>query len=98
MKGYPVTEDDLENLSWIDAAAGICFAIASGSASQWFGLTKDVALSSGASPEKIAYYSGISVAALVAAIVSFAAGVALLFLRRGKIRRIKDRTVFEDER
>jgi hypothetical protein len=94
LKGYPVTEDDLENLGWLDGAAAFAFAVATGLLSQWFDITKDIALATDAPAPKVAFYKGVSVMELLVGLVLLLLCIPIIWFRHSKIKKIKDRTTF----
>lgn len=94
MKAYPVTEEDLNSLGWMDAWAALLFAVGSAAGTMWFDITKDLSLATGIPLEAKAFYSGVRAACGIIAVVAVLAGVIAYVRRNSKVRKIIDRTTF----
>jgi hypothetical protein len=92
MKAFAVTEDELENLGLISLGSTASFSVASFLAAFCLSVWTSKAFSTGVSPETVAYWDGLCIAAPFATILLLILGVALICMGKGKIRKIKDGT------
>lgn len=97
MKLYPVSEDQLDNLTNIGWFATTLLSGATGLLGFSINLKSALDLSSGAPNTMISWWSAINMAAFVAALVLYVLGAILFWGGRKQKERIRANTVFNDD-
>jgi hypothetical protein len=95
MKGYTVTEDQLENLGELQLSTALFFSVGTALLSFWIGVQQNVAFATQATNTAQSWWVGLSWGALLTAVVMYLLGVRSFFKGRSTIGRIKRDTIHD---
>jgi hypothetical protein len=97
VKGYSVTEDQLETLSVFGRGATFFFTLAAGLLGFAINLKSALDLAPDAPKQAFSFWTGINYSALAAAILTGIIAIYLAYSRGSKLRAIKNNTEFNGQ-
>ncbi len=96
MRGYPLSEADMRDLSKTQTIAAICFSTAAGLLGFNINLAKDLAFAQNVPPQALGFWSAISWACWLGVIVSTAFGLMQYFSGKARLKEIMDQTTHDE--
>ena len=97
VKGYSVTEDQLETLTTLGVGAAAFFSIATGLLGFAFNLKATIDLTTGVLATTVNFWTGVEFACFIGSVLSGIGGLILALRRWWKTSAIKAATKFEGD-
>lgn len=95
VKAYPLTEEELNQLGFLQTSATFLYSLAGTAFGLWVNITQSIEFSKDTPNNVLSHWSSLKLAALVSAVILFFIATVIVIRRRGMLGRIKNETTHD---